>query len=460
MNEIKKLSKTDQKITSEFLSLLDKANNLFSSLSSVPECGPWESYFAQTFDVYTKLWKFQQQHRLVLINRAGYGLKRWEIGEIASKIGQLYYHYYLRTSSINYLYEAFVFYEAILNRAYFQEVTSQVVFVKKLRYFARFIVVSLLLNKQQVVKDLINHFTQQVNEYLVYKTGDASYWQSAVREITLFLQSDMVVSFDSPAPTEILTQMRRTNWESVQDLKVGDVHPPNIMRNCLIVDNRTSQVKFSELTLDMYRMVLTLEPIIYTQGQQGLVMSVATEIPIKKRLLYRPSVHILLNVLTTIQNQQQDDEVLLIYISADGSEVPPLSGSSRGKKKLQDLLHTKDDMQLDTLAGLRMSPSNKKDKFDADVVGSGGGGGGNGSVDIGSGGNNSRNGPGGIDGGGRGVLKRDCLYPEDLVPFSRKPLFIILDSYNSQAFLSLSNRFGKQWYQRRVLFFFFFFFFF
>lgn len=51
----------------------------------------WQAYFGRTFDVYTKLWKFQQQHRLVLDSK--YGLKRWQIGEIASKIGQLYYHY-------------------------------------------------------------------------------------------------------------------------------------------------------------------------------------------------------------------------------------------------------------------------------------------------------------------------------------------------------------------------------
>jgi hypothetical protein len=50
-----------------------------------------QSYFGRTFDIYTKLWKFQQQHRVILDTR--YGLKRWQIGEIASKIGQLYYHY-------------------------------------------------------------------------------------------------------------------------------------------------------------------------------------------------------------------------------------------------------------------------------------------------------------------------------------------------------------------------------
>lgn len=31
--------------------------------------------------------------RPVLEDKENYGLKRWEVGEIASKIGQLYYHY-------------------------------------------------------------------------------------------------------------------------------------------------------------------------------------------------------------------------------------------------------------------------------------------------------------------------------------------------------------------------------
>lgn len=65
----------------------------FPAFRDLPQYGhrQWQTYFGRTFDVYTKLWKFQQQHRIVL--DSNYGLKRWQIGEIASKIGQLYYHY-------------------------------------------------------------------------------------------------------------------------------------------------------------------------------------------------------------------------------------------------------------------------------------------------------------------------------------------------------------------------------
>jgi hypothetical protein len=65
-----------------------------------------------------------------------YGLKRWQIGEIASKIGQLYYQYYQKTSETSYLHEAYSFYGAIHTRAYYSRAAKEDrsdVMVKKLR---------------------------------------------------------------------------------------------------------------------------------------------------------------------------------------------------------------------------------------------------------------------------------------------------------------------------------------
>jgi hypothetical protein len=87
------ISEDERKIVGEFCHLLEKSKQLFNGLRDLPQYGhkQWQAYFGRTFDIYTKLWKFQQQHRAILDTR--YGLKRWQIGEIASKIGQLYYHY-------------------------------------------------------------------------------------------------------------------------------------------------------------------------------------------------------------------------------------------------------------------------------------------------------------------------------------------------------------------------------
>ncbi len=50
------------------------------------------------------------------------GLKRWEIGEIASPIAQLYYGQFMRTSDAGYLSESYIFYEAILSRECLKDV--------------------------------------------------------------------------------------------------------------------------------------------------------------------------------------------------------------------------------------------------------------------------------------------------------------------------------------------------
>ena len=77
------MSEDERKIVSEFCHLLEKSKQLFNGLRDLPQYGhkQWQAYFGRTFDIYTKLWKFQQQHRAVLDTR--YGLKRWQIGEIA-----------------------------------------------------------------------------------------------------------------------------------------------------------------------------------------------------------------------------------------------------------------------------------------------------------------------------------------------------------------------------------------
>ena len=147
--------------------------------------------------MYTKLWKFQQTHRVVLEKKDTYGLKRWEIGEIASKIGQLFYHYYLRTSETNYLHESFVFYQAILERRYFDEMgglNQPSLVIKKLRYYARFIVVCLLLNRRDVIAGLLEGLKSLVSDYTSeFKPSDSAEWDVVLSEISTFLD----VSFSS-----------------------------------------------------------------------------------------------------------------------------------------------------------------------------------------------------------------------------------------------------------------------
>lgn len=57
----------ERKVVLEFCHLLEKSKQLFNGLRDLPQYGhkQWQGYFGRTFDIYTKLWKFQQQHRWV-----------------------------------------------------------------------------------------------------------------------------------------------------------------------------------------------------------------------------------------------------------------------------------------------------------------------------------------------------------------------------------------------------------
>lgn len=115
------------------------------------------------FKLYTQLWKFQQENRQKLVEA---GIRRWEIGEIASRIGQLYFGQYMQTSDANYLSESYIFYEAILTREYFKEGMFQDVNIanKQLRFLARFIMVCLVLNRREMVHQLVNQIKVLVDE--------------------------------------------------------------------------------------------------------------------------------------------------------------------------------------------------------------------------------------------------------------------------------------------------------
>lgn len=61
--------------------------------------------------------------------------------------------------------------------------------VKKLRYYARFIVVSLLLNKIDLVKELIQELYHYVEEYVnVYEADDDEEWRLVISEVTAFME--------------------------------------------------------------------------------------------------------------------------------------------------------------------------------------------------------------------------------------------------------------------------------
>ncbi|ORX49859.1 hypothetical protein DM01DRAFT_1367959 [Hesseltinella vesiculosa] len=343
-----------QRHVEEFQYLLEKSQSLFSGLRDLPPTGnyrQWRHYFEKTFEVYTNLWKFQQTHRALLEDKSNYGLKRWEVGEIASKIGQLYYHYYLRTSETNYLHEAYVFYEAIHDRQYFKnilEVKNPALMIKKMRYYARFIVVCLLLNKEDNLKLLVSDLEILIDEYSrIFKATDGKEWQLVLHEITSFMDAERKL-IPINAERHQVPFERRLGASFTSPLTVP--HPPLQLQEVILVGgNFPQEIKFSELTLDMYRMLQSLErepstvlindPPASAQpshdsepSQQDPPEKTAPLDPKKdmhnphKCLLYRPTLSQLMVYLSTAFKDTDANAAMLVYLSSPGCTNVPSRG--------------------------------------------------------------------------------------------------------------------------------------
>ncbi|XP_055845642.1 protein SCAI isoform X2 [Episyrphus balteatus] len=428
MVKMESTEEQDRKLVLEFCHLLEKSKQLFNGLRDLPQYGhrQWQAYFGRTFDVYTKLWKFQQQHRMVLDSK--YGLKRWQIGEIASKIGQLYYHYYLRTSETNYLNEAYQFYAAIRGRAYYSRAIKEDrpdLMVKKLRYYARFIVVCLLLKKMKLVRELVTELEKQIQEYTTtYEPEDHLEWSLVLEEIKGFIKAEAAVAVLHADSNPIILSHRLSPLTTPPCER--SPHMTLSLQEILIVGSACEQAKFSELTMDMFRMLQTLEreptessthPLGGPHGMHGHDASpAASRIPPygvpgskgylengrhyrdnpHKYLLYKPSISQLLVFLASGFKELPPGGALLLYMSADGCFSTTKHPEDFGYE----------------LGGLATSV--KRDGVDS-----------------------------GIACRGKSYKENHCLYPGDLYPFTRRPLFIIIDSDNSFVFQHIPRYFGQ-----------------
>ncbi|XP_039763686.1 protein SCAI isoform X1 [Pararge aegeria] len=426
------VSDQERKIIIEFCHLLEKSKQLFNGLRDLPPHGhkQWHVHFGRTFDIYSKLWKYQQQHRLLLDTR--YGLKRWQIGEVASKIGQLYYHYYLRTSDTAYLVESYSFYSAIRGRHYYHLASKEIrceLMVKKLRFYARFIVVAILLQQPVIIDELVAELDKQVVAYgHVYDPNDQIEWFNVLAEVKAFLVAEPGVTVIDPIDrNRVVTIGGRINYLSVPQLE-RTAQMYLTLQDAIIIGSGTQLVKFSELTIDMFRMVQNLEWEVHVPPRNSSGGSpkdkqrcdIATCEPLKsapqcrgvmdeeeashvnphKFLLFKPSANQVLIYLASSCNDLPPNGVLLIYISANGHPH-------------QQNKHV-EDYGYDVGGVITTSKSDIYREYNKEVKGS-----------------------------TPKSKESQILYPGDLHPFTRKPLFIIVDSDNSYAFQHIPRVFGQ-----------------
>lgn len=496
----------NQKLVEEFQYLLEKSQSLFSGLRDLPPTGShrqWRPYFEKTFEVYTKLWKFQQSHRSILENKSNYGLKRWEVGEIASKIGQLYYHYYLRTSETNYLHEAYVFYEAIHERQYFKdilEVKNSALMIKKMRYYARFIIVCLLLNKDQNVRQLISELEGLIEDYTKsFKPPDAKEWQMVLEEISTFTEAEkklVPINLDR-TPDKIEHRLSA----QIPERNIGNGIAKLKLQEAILVGNYQKQIKFSELTLDMYRMLQSLEREPFTAHPSTVTKSKsakagepsqndkkesavgsykeenntsgatstkpgATTNPNSanlnsknsnphKYLLYRPSLSQLMVYISTAFKDTGDSSALLLYLSADGyaypdQTVPGYGGgviaSQRNKTNAVPDRSATANTSSNAAAGVNSNSAANAAPTAANSTSTTAGNNNASTTVVGTNASASNPNAAAINASSDQVVTTPsvhCLHPADLIPFTRKPLFLIVDSDSSTKFKGMPNVFDQ-----------------
>ncbi|XP_042406438.1 protein SCAI-like [Zingiber officinale] len=428
----------------EFRSLVEAAERKFARVRDLPSFARGALHvlhFRKVFKAYTRLWHFQQQRRLELV--AG-GLRRWEIGDVASRIGQLYYGQYQRTSEVRFLFEAYVFYEAIVSRGYFEAARAPAAApdlrlrYKELRFLVRFLIVALLLNRNGEVRQLADRFKALVEESkAAFPAINFKEWKQVAQEISRFLKADASSKISRPIRYNVLFDAHPTSFPCI-----ARFHSTRVLRlqDAILTSYHRNEIKVAEHTLDTFRMLqclewepsgssyqlLTKEPCENgassdQSGASGLIdINLAADmmdpdLPPNphKAVIYHPSVSHLIAVTATICEDLNPDSILLIYLSVSGKhDSNAIQKDIHGKSSSFSKANYAPHASWERDSSLSQPASSNKPNSIANLgqylcLGSQGAGGSN------------------------------NLYPEDLVPFTRKPLFLVIDSDSSQAFKTL-----------------------
>lgn len=425
-------------VSRTFRSLVEKADRKFARVRDLPAYGRSSAagrWLHKVFKAYMRVWKFQQQNRAGLM---GSGLQRWEIGEIASRIGQLYFGQYQRTSEARFLLEAYVFYEAIFHRRYFEvskafPVMDPGVRFKELRFYARFLLVSMILNRHDTVGVLVDRFKELVNDSkATFRETNFREWRQVVQEIIRFVNADK--AFPNTRPLRYCA-IFDTHSDSLP--YVARFHAKKVLKlqDAVLTSYHRNEVKFAELTLDTFRMLQFLEwepsGSFYQKhqneptqngimkdysGTSGLIdINLAADLTDptlppnpKKAVLHRPTATHLVAVIATICEELPPDSIMLIYVSSSSGPAGSSSSDSSGGSRR----FSKSKVQFSISHDVNSSPDlhdSKKGYLSGFY---------DNSLSLGS----------------RGIGGSNNLYPGDLLPFTRRPLFLIIDSDSSHAF--------------------------
>ncbi|MCO5552711.1 hypothetical protein L7F22_006228 [Adiantum nelumboides] len=273
---------------------------------------------------------------------------------------------------------------------------------------------------------------------------DGKEWKRVGQDISRFLKADAPCQNSRPLRYSVLLDPLPTSFPSPS--RLGGRKPLNL-KDAVLVSYHQNEVKFSELTLDTFRFLQCLEwepsgsfyrsRAIDSNGSPAAASMRVDDIMDQslppnphKYLLHRPSILQLLLVLATACEELPADGVILLYLSALGKSTSsratqpliPLSRASASTVSagLDNNTVISSDHSEGTLEVNDISPSSSPDCVPVT---------GGDSVSLDSPNFNS-----GLWFGSRADAGVSFLCPSDLFPFTRRPLFIIVDSDRSNLF--------------------------
>lgn len=256
----------------------------------------------------------------------------------------------------------------------------------------------------KLVRELVSELDRHIADYTAtYEPDDQLEWSLVLDEIKGFVSADGLVTVVHADTSPVVLSHR------LSPLTTPPVERSALMsltlQEILIVGNCCEQVKFSELTMDMFRMLQTLErepqeemnhaPHLQSPGPN----QVNGERPSRrdnphKYLLYKPTLSQVLVFLASGCKELPANGALLLYLSADGC--------------FSTTKHP-EDVGYD-LGGVLTSSSKREQ------------------------GHMLQSKP---------PHEPHCLHPGDLYPFTRRPLFLVVDSDNSFVFQHIPRYFGQ-----------------
>eukprot|EP01063_Lacrimia_lanifica_P018452 TRINITY_DN25355_c0_g1_i1.p1 TRINITY_DN25355_c0_g1~~TRINITY_DN25355_c0_g1_i1.p1 ORF type:complete len:482 (+),score=147.48 TRINITY_DN25355_c0_g1_i1:45-1490(+) len=301
---------SDAKVVQRYIALMERSKEAVGLLAGLPQyaftCASIDPFVAKAFEGLGELWRLQLKYREVLARV--YNIKRWEIGEIASRLGQLYYISFLRRSDPEALRHAAQYYQVIVARNYFELPASMAekdvsYVVRKLRFMARFALVCIHLDKVDELEDLMRDIRSLVD---TLKSVSTAHLDDVTAYTRILHEGDRVVEAlkrDAGIPFKLPPRY----------LPVGQSRSALHVASAVFATNQEALVKFSELPLAALRLGQTLEYEPVDGPRTGAIVN--------KTYMYRPTVSALIaQVSAAVSRLEPPNHALVLYINANADE--------------------------------------------------------------------------------------------------------------------------------------------